>query len=38
MAEFRLAALVMAAAAGSVQLSAVFDVGSFNSARTFERT
>ena len=36
MTEFRSAALAMAAAAGSAQLSAVFDVGSFNSACIFE--
>ena len=36
MTEFRSATIAMAAAAGSAQLSAVFDVGSFNSACIFE--
>ncbi len=36
MVEFRSAALAMAATASSAQLSAVFDVGNFNSACIFE--
>ena len=36
MAEFRSASLAMALTAGSAQLPAVFDVGSFNSACVFE--